>query len=130
MTFEIGDNVLARDYSKDKRILWKEGKIKGKIGSKMYFVEIFDKNTIWKRHINQLIKGSNVSDQDEVIPQGNSFKIVDKKFGITINSDVEPTPAVTNVIQQVSDPNLAGTSQSFVRRSERVIKQPDRLNYK
>ncbi len=97
----------------------------------MYLVKVLNDGKIWRRHINQLIKGRTGSDQVEVIPQGISSKIVDKKYGQPLRSDLNvlPLPVAGNVITPEPSPNVAGSSDVIVRRSERVVRQPNRLTY-
>lgn len=126
--FEIDDVVLARDYRNNKT-KWKKGRIHEKIGSQMYFVKICDDNSVWKRHVNQLIKISNVNDQDEIIPEGNSSKIVKEKFGEILNLNSNILPSVDNITRQESVIfNSNNSNTPNLRRSLRIVRPPDRLN--
>nr|XP_039263169.1 uncharacterized protein K02A2.6-like [Styela clava] len=55
--FELGQAVLARDYSSKKR-RWVSGTIIKHLGPLTYLVKIFNGVT-WKRHIDQLLKAEN-----------------------------------------------------------------------
>lgn len=56
--FNLGNFVMAKDYSIPGKISWSKGKIKTILGKQYYLVQMIDKpNTIWKRHSNQLIHG-------------------------------------------------------------------------
>jgi hypothetical protein len=93
ITFNIGDNVLAKDYrANDNK--WQKGKIINCINSNTYDIEL-DDGTIWKRHIDQLLvdRSTPISDTDSLIPASNTN--IGSKNAKTI-SDLNPNPVVND----------------------------------
>ena len=81
-----------------------------RIGNCMYCVRVLESGTIWRRHANQIVKSfrKNYS-AIPVVPDSNST--------LKINSD------------GVSE-STHNSSETFIRRSERIKQVPDRLQYR
>ena len=136
--FEIGDNVLARDYRAKGK--WLPGSIVSRQGQVMYKVDVRN-GIILRRHINQLKRSefyeipTRSSHTDNVLPtphmssgqipetdsqasNGNNPPLLSENAHENVN-----TPITTNYDKQVDIP-----SSGDKRYPTRVRKAPDRLN--
>ena len=114
--FNIGDNVLVRDYrNNSNQIKWTPGVLISRIGSRIWSVQIGDK--IWRRHENQ-IKSRSYSYDDNIIISPNSSS-ASSSTTTTSNNSSSTTPKL-NPVKGVKDPVI-------LRRSSRVKKKPQRL---
>lgn len=64
--FKEGDVVWCRDYRHPNKKQWKKCVVDEVLGPKVYLCKVLQENLIWKRHINQMVKGFNeTDDRDE-----------------------------------------------------------------
>ena len=146
--FTIGEKVFYKDVRKD---LWLEGTVTGKEGCKVYDVKGKEGNV--RKHIDQLMSGiereSNSPTSDLHLPPKNNlqFPLPDNCRDHTVNDRAltnssnpkhcEPAIALPSLSEQgTATPVLPNLTDSMVpqpstsvRRSARVSKPPDRLNY-
>ena len=136
--FEIGDNVLARDYRAKGK--WLPGSIVSRQGQVMYKVDVGN-GIILRRHINQLKRSefyeipTRSSHTDNVLPTPHmSSEQIPETDSQASNGNNPPplsenahenvnTPITTNYDKQVDIP-----SSGDKRYPTRVRKAPDRLN--
>lgn len=75
--FQVGQNVIARDYRKVNKPSWAQGVISKRIGKYVYLIKVED--LTWKRHVNQIHKIAKPSKQEEAPAEPNiKFKIIPK----------------------------------------------------
>lgn len=60
ITFEEGDVVFARDYRNINKKTWEKGTVNQVIGNQNYVIKTCKEQLLWRRHINQLLKGGDM----------------------------------------------------------------------
>ena len=132
--FEIGDNVLVRDYkSVDKK--WIPGCIIKQLGPVTYRVKVKHAHGTftWKRHVNQIAKST--QQISELTPDTSVNEIPETPVvfnGQTMErSETEPNVNIPPSVSQrseMTDSVSDSTPDNFpTRRSSRVVRKPDRL---
>ncbi|XP_036320563.1 uncharacterized protein K02A2.6-like [Rhagoletis pomonella] len=118
--FAEGERVSVRDYLSSER--WQLGKIISRRGDIHYEVQL-DDGRIWRRHVDQ-IRNVKAGVHGEMYEQREE----------TTQSQTQPTQknnAINAALPQVAHAPTEQNSGTEVhlRRSERVRKEPDRLQY-
>ncbi|XP_008190241.1 uncharacterized protein K02A2.6-like [Acyrthosiphon pisum] len=65
--FKEGDVVYARDFSNPNKKNWEKAVIEEVLGNRNYIVRLEDKELVWRRHINHIIKLEEFSKYDDYI---------------------------------------------------------------
>ncbi|CAH0559587.1 unnamed protein product [Brassicogethes aeneus] len=76
-SFEIKEEVMARDYRKVNKKLWIEAKIEKKLGKSVYLCRTRD-NLLWKRHVDQIARRRK-EEKREDITEKQDFKTREEK---------------------------------------------------
>ena len=143
-SFETGERVLALNLREGDK--WLKGTIIQKLGVNVYSVHIDSLNTIWKRHVNQLLENNIVSsdfDRDRnvaVVPRVpqpivNPVSSSSNSQLVEINeSNNNPhlTEQILNRNEDVgehTDLVLAEAALPTLRRSERIRKPVERYGF-
>lgn len=136
--FMSNDRVAVRDYLSNEK--WQFGIVDKRMGKLHYDVKL-DDGRQWKRHVDQMRKvGENVqsNSNDQHVPINSkpapisNEAIVDKSTTEQISTDKQ---SVTESIPSSSNDTLPSTNleipivEQGVRRSTRVSKPPNRLQY-
>ena len=148
--FEIGDNVLARDYM--GKIRWVPGQIVDKEGPLMYKVQV--KKGIWRRHVDQLLPrlaNEDEGDQssDTVTDFDKELEKLENRYRGSDRNPIHPSSGKNHAQENLSTPtsprqrgrgektmkdqtiqnqgHLPRYDSLQLRRSQRVTKPPDRL---
>ena len=139
-SFKEGDAVFARNFGKGNE--WVEGTIKQVLGLKNYLIKIdANGNLTWKRHeskiFSRVIYPENWN-KNNGKSENNVLRCPSKIATFDINNDVNPNSEQVIEINNDSDNSSLSddNSSSFnkdkdlvqVRRSDRIIKKPNRLN--
>lgn len=98
--FEIGQEVLARDYGRDK---WAPGKITTRTGPLMYTVDVGDQ--LWRCHVDQLLdaqpKTNTSSSPDTTFDDSNVSPVTTSAEAETLAPDKSSaTPTTTAQVQR------------------------------
>lgn len=104
--FVIGDVVWTRWYSA-RRETWQLGKIKDKVGNKMYSILIIDLDQYCIRHVDQIFRytGNNIQPTKTNIGAGVSHQFQSPNF---------VSGMVSNVPQAVNSPGATATDEAPV----------------
>ncbi len=118
-SFEVGDSILFRNYGKGEK--WFRGFVIEKLGQRHYLVHCVQSGTV-KRHIDQIIKRSNVLAHDVICepvdsnpdintpdPAIDTPVYIDNKHDSNIDNSVIPDPDITTdssiaIPDSLSDP--------------------------
>jgi len=71
--FEVNDAVLVRNFAGLNK--WQQGVIAEKLGNRYYLVHV--NGTIWKRHVDQIVRASSKSEPQNISESSFSSKIQD-----------------------------------------------------
>lgn len=111
-SFDLGQQVLARDYRGDK---WTPGRIATRSGPLMYEVDIGEHT--WRRHVDQLLDAQPKTPEQPTCPPDPATKS-DHCTG----THVTPSPAIEEVPAKESTPQVPR------RNPERIRAPPKRLD--
>lgn len=114
--FEVGDNVLVRDYRTSQAAKWQHATISSRTGPLSYCVQIPNEPTPWRRHVDQIVSGS-----DRIVPESVPLSdSTDTTESAVLETVVQPaeTPLKTSIPNDLPPP---------LRRSGRVVSEPKRL---
>ena len=118
-SFEVGNDVLVRDLRPGQK--WLKGVITEKLGENMYKVYVIELNTIWRRHVQQLLSHVPYSSSPNLILPASNTAISGQPQGF--NNPLTQTPAVSGTAscqpQPVTNPltktpGVSGTSSNDI----------------
>ena len=143
--YKVNDAVFARNYGNGP--LWVEGRIVEVLGLRNYKVQVYcSGNMIWKRHSDQLMHryfGDFNQSNNEMLNNDNYDNCIVSDIesntpnsivtsDLTANSNISETNDVSSRDVSVNNASNAcnelPVQTPIVRRSQRNIKPPDRLN--
>lgn len=116
VNFEVGDEVMVRDYRNINKVSWAAAVIRKKLGRVTYLCEVVDNGRIWKRHSNQIIlrlRGIDGGNTGLV----NKTERNDKRIVIT---------ECVNENDNVNDSINTSEEGPVLRRGERTRRKPER----
>ncbi|CAF4178451.1 unnamed protein product [Rotaria sordida] len=114
--FNIGDKVLVRDFRDNpNQVKWTPGVLIGRIGSRIWSVQISDK--IWRRHENQ-IKIRCYSTDDDVITIPTSSPPTTPTSNNSSSFSCKPNP-----VQGAQGPLILRRSSRKKRKTKRLIEE-------
>uniref|UniRef100_V5GP60 Retrovirus-related Pol polyprotein n=1 Tax=Anoplophora glabripennis TaxID=217634 RepID=V5GP60_ANOGL len=131
--FEPGEDVMVRDYRNVNQKSWTEGKIEERIGRTTYLCKL-PTGKVWKRHANQIqthLTTENGSDRRDTGVIDNSYNENNlQRYNRCNNKDHSEYFVNLPLFADMQVPSLVNCDQttSDVRKSSRVIKQPNRLH--
>lgn len=89
--FQVGQNVIARDYRKVNKPSWAQGVISKRIGKYVYLIKVED--LIWKRHANQIQKIPKPAKPEEAPAEPTiKFKIIPEVQHRPVTPEVRQWP--------------------------------------
>jgi len=124
--YEVNDKVMCRNYSDHSSSKWIPGVILQKLSPVTYLIKCGG-DLVWKRHINQIIDRLDKPEfavfetvNDTIVtpdPDADNSKLMEN------NGDKNMTEKKLGI-----KPGMIDTQEVNIRKSNRVIKQPMRLN--
>lgn len=137
---QIGEKVLARNYSKEGR--WSSGTVQKRLGPVTYLISL-DNGIYWKRHINQLISAENVREEknpdnfevpiqekepDNVKISDIVVPIIDTEKNVTVAENVQPAGSPQPSAKVASPVNVPASPVKLRRNPPRERRPPVKLN--
>ena len=131
--FEVGENVLVLNSRPGPK--WFRGVVTEKLGINVYNVHVFEFDSVWCRHANQI--KSTIINESNVLPiddfESNVLPIVDVEMDVSNNMCPDSLNTNdSNISNNDSTPtenvSISDNQPDLPRRSIRVPKPIDRLN--
>ncbi|XP_055714808.1 uncharacterized protein K02A2.6-like [Phlebotomus papatasi] len=139
-SFKVNDRIAVRNY-KEGEVKWKFGTIQEKLGKLHYDVRL-DNGKLWRRHVDQLRKVGEEVGKD--CPEVSEEEYWNLNMNDHLTSEVEESKVDSDEEEEFEDAledNVGEENQAEqpvvfpalpaalpLRRSQRNIKAPDRLN--
>jgi len=127
-TFQVGDNVFAKNFARGP--VWLPGKIAAKNGPLSYTIELQDSRT-WKRHVDH-IRGRSEHDHPCTVPSlGHDWGFTEPPPEEEGNMLINPGQgqAQGQLVQPPASQPNSGQPSQVVRKSNRNKKTPSRYGW-